>query len=137
MLDSGETLARFAAVLHLLGKPAFDQGGQPWQDARLLVRLRNELVHYKSKMASELDRTSLIAALRRQNTAPPTYMPDNMAGWFPHLCLSAPRAAWSVETAVSFLDRFYVYLDVQSPLEHWRNDLVARPATGPANKRTE
>ncbi len=37
---------RFQVVLHVLGRPVFERGAHPWQRAALLMRLRNEIVHY-------------------------------------------------------------------------------------------
>ncbi|MDR3686926.1 MAG: hypothetical protein P4L93_08230 [Coriobacteriia bacterium] len=132
MLDSGPVTGRYDAVLHLLKRTEIDRGSSLWEQTQLLVKLRNELVHYKSRMASELELTKLIAALRAQPIAGPTFMPDNIAGWFPHVCLSAPRAAWATETAIAFLDDFYNRLGLASPLVPWRADLIARPSTGSA-----
>ena len=47
MLEGNRLLDRFQLALLLLGHRAFDPGRQPYQDAQLVVRLRNELVHYK------------------------------------------------------------------------------------------
>jgi len=127
MLDSGDIMSRYSAVLHLLSKPPLDLSRNPCQDMRLLVRLRNEVVHYKSKYSSEFERTKTVASLKAQDIPIPTYMPENVSGWFPHACLSAPRAAWAVETAVAFLDEVYLLLGVESPLVKWRDHFVARP----------
>jgi hypothetical protein len=123
MLDGERTMERCAYVLHLLGKPAFERGCNPWQDAALLVRLRNELVHYKSRLASEVDQTSFVEALRSQALPEPPFRAPNTLGWFPHGCLSAARAAWAVKASSAFIDGFNERLGVRSPLAHWQDDL--------------
>jgi hypothetical protein len=47
-----------------------DRGTQPWQDADLLVRLRNELVHYKSKWGQEMEKLKL-SSLKQLHPCPP------------------------------------------------------------------
>jgi hypothetical protein len=136
MIDRQDTLSRYAAVLHLLGKPRLDPSAQPWQDADLLVWLRNEVVHYKSLWASELDRMKRIKALRQKPIPAPPFVPSNTVGWFPHACLSAPRAAWAVETAKGFLDVFYDRLGLQSPVEWAENSLPGSLNPHPTNEST-
>jgi len=48
-IDREPTLRRYDLVLHLLGKPAL-KGARPYQDADLLTRLRNELIHLQIEM---------------------------------------------------------------------------------------
>ena len=42
-------LAKAVSVPHLLFGVSFQKGKQPYQDFRLLVRIRNDIVHYKMK----------------------------------------------------------------------------------------
>jgi hypothetical protein len=56
VIDGESVLERYQIVLHLLEKNCLNRGEQPWQDAALVVRLRNELVDYKSRWGAELDR---------------------------------------------------------------------------------
>lgn len=49
VIDSQQTLHRFELILHLLQRPALDRGSEPYQSAALVVRLRNEITHYKSR----------------------------------------------------------------------------------------
>lgn len=124
-LENLDALKRYAAVIHLLGKPAFDRGAQPWQDAQLLIRLRNEITHYKSRSGAEMDRASLYAALIAKATPRPPFWPERGMNFFPLHCFSAARAAWAVTTTMSLISAVYARLEVQSPLsnypENWFN----------------
>lgn len=121
MIDKQSALARFDTVLHLLGKPSFARGTQPYQDATLLVKLRNEVVHYKSQWRSAGEQSRLMLSLKQQGlSAPPFYM-DAM--FFPHQCLSAARAEWAVRTAVAFLDAFFDKLGSGNVLDGYRASL--------------
>jgi hypothetical protein len=90
---------------------------QPWQDMTTLVRLRNELVHYKSKWGEQMSQEKFISktlpGLRL--TLPPFV--DSGSNYFPHLLLGAACAAWSVRTAVAFLDTFYERMGIESRLK--------------------
>jgi hypothetical protein len=44
-LERWSTREKYRIVLLCAGAPNFDKGAQPYQDANLLVRLRNRLVH--------------------------------------------------------------------------------------------
>jgi len=126
VIDGEDTLSRYNLVLHLLGKDRLDRGAQPWQHAALLVKLRNALVHYKSKWGTQLEDSKTFAAIIRLNHARPPFIPANGVNFFPHQCLSAGCAAWAVDTAVAFLDAFYVHLGISCVLEHHRSALAAR-----------
>jgi hypothetical protein len=100
-----KTLVKFeAAVTRCAGKP-YDKSRAPYQDAVLLIDLRNFIVHYKSERDTELNKH---AKLERQLTGkfPECSMYAANALWFPHRCLSAGCAEWSVKTAEALVDDF-------------------------------
>jgi hypothetical protein len=127
-IDREDVLSRYSLVLHLLRRPALDPGAQAWQEAALVVRLRNEITHYKSRWGIELDRSKLFSALQGKHSKPPPFVPKAGVNFFPLQCLSAERAAWSVESVVAFLSSYYVALGVESPVaRHDPAAFVARP----------
>jgi hypothetical protein len=122
-IDGEGVLERYRLVLHLLHRPALDWGSQPCQDAALVIKLRNELVHYKSRWSSELDRASLFRALRGKRLRRPSFMVVG-ASFFPHECLSADCADWAVRSCVALLDAFYVNLGLPGRLDPFRDRLT-------------
>ncbi|OHE60225.1 MAG: hypothetical protein A2Z47_10765 [Thermodesulfovibrio sp. RBG_19FT_COMBO_42_12] len=118
-IDRRSVLERYQLVLHLLRKKCLDPGVQPWQDASLVVRLRNELVHYKSKWASELERSKLLRALQDKNHQKPPFIKGS-ANFFPHECLSAACASWGVQSIVAFFDAFYTHMGFPDRLNPYR-----------------
>lgn len=116
IIDDQEALTRFKLILHLLDKPPMPEGEQPWQDMAVLVRLRNELIHYKSKWGKEMDRQKFFASLKSLHLAKPPFVPTN-TNFFPRQFLGASCAAWSVRTAVGFLNGFYVRMGIESRLK--------------------
>lgn len=126
VVEKQPVLERYGVVLHLLGREAMDPSAQPWQDAALLVRLRNALVHYKAKPGRELARQKLIRTLMDQQLDDPPFYNPNLA-FFPHRCLSASRAAWAVEAGIAFLDEFADRLGGGNPREMFSDWMRPRP----------
>lgn len=119
IIDHEPVLERYAFVLHLLRKSPFSRGAQPWQDADLVVRLRNELVHYKSRWGQARDRSKLLQTLQAKSALKPPFMPTGM-NFFPYHCLSAARALWGARSCFEFLDSFYARLDMHKRLDPFR-----------------
>ena len=87
-IDKLDSLERFKVILRLLGKPPLLEGEQPWQDMAVLVKLRNEITHFKSKWGQEMERQKLYRALQGfKLPKPPFVLPGS--NFFPHHCLSA------------------------------------------------
>ena len=122
-VDEQSALTRFDLMLHLLKRTPLDKGSNPYQSAALVVRLRNELVHYKSRWGAEMERNKLQVALRSLGHKAPPFTDPNM-NFFPHLCLSADCAAWALASVVAFLESFYVALGVPSRFVDYRARLV-------------
>jgi hypothetical protein len=123
IIDRESVLNRYWMILHLLRRPPLDRGTQPWQDADLLVRLRNELVHYKSKWGQEMERQKLFKLLKDLHHPSPPFVKGGM-NFFPHECLSAACAKWAVRTAAAFIESFYDRLDIPSPLKPYSTHLT-------------
>jgi hypothetical protein len=115
MIDGQQTVHRYDIVLALLHKPAFDKGAKPYQHACLLIKLRNELIHYKSKWGKELDQDKTISGLKSLRFDKPSFIHPS-TNFFPLRCLSASLASWAVTTGVSFIDEFYRKLSISSSL---------------------
>lgn len=116
VIDDEPTLHRYELMLHILRRPSLDRGGNPFQSADLLVKLRNELVHYKSRWQEEMERQKLFARLKQLRFQEPPFITADTP-FFPHKCLSASLASWCVNTSVAFITDFYARLGIESPLE--------------------
>lgn len=106
LIDREESLKRYVRVLHLLKKEALDVGGPIWGDAKTVVQLRNELVHYKSKWSTELERIKFLKRLQDMKHPKPPFIPASGC-FFPYECLSAACASWAVQSCIAFLRAFY------------------------------
>src|SRR4051812_29616230 len=112
-------LNRWQTIMHLLGKGRFDPGAQPFQDADLLVSLRNELVHHKSQWGGALSKKTLVGRLMQKGFSVP---PWALAGHndFPYRILVAECAIWAATAATNFLDAAYQRLGVEGVLDRNR-----------------
>jgi hypothetical protein len=106
LIDREGPLTRYRRVLHLLKKEPLDTGGAIWENAKLVVQLRNELMHYKSKWSSELERTKFLNRLQDMKHPKPPFVPS-LGSFFPYECLSAACASWAVQSCIGFLRAFY------------------------------
>ena len=123
VVDDQDTLSRFEVILHLLRKSPLPRGAEPFQSTALVVRLRNELIHYKSRWGVEMGSSKLYAALQSLGHQPPPFSDPSM-NFFPHRCLSADCAAWALGSVVAFLEAAYQALGVPSRFEAYRSRLV-------------
>jgi hypothetical protein len=115
-------LDKYEIVLALLHKSPLKKGEAIYQNASLLVDLRNELEHYESKWEGKTKRATLLKTLQQKKFAPPPFV-NPAANFFPHKALSAACARWAVETSAAFIDHAYDLLGVPSMLDaHRRSD---------------
>lgn len=114
--ERNPTLVKACLILTLLNKVDIDKKSSPFQDMKLVIELRNELGHYKSKGTSDLDREEVFARLRSKNNTPPEFYNNQNYNFFPHICLSHHRAQWALNTTINFINEFYNLLGIQSPL---------------------
>jgi hypothetical protein len=120
-LDKLQPLERYKLILCILHRQPLPEGNLPWQDMVTLIKLRNEITHYKSNWGADMERKSLFKTLRQLHLSKPRFVPSSGTNFFPHQFLGAECAAWSVQTAVAFIDAIYERLGVESPLESYRS----------------
>ena len=107
------TLSKYQVALNLAGKKEFEKGKSPYQDAALVVELRNALTHFKpgwfvADVSSDpvyMTEHELEKKLRGKFSTNPftgRYNP-----FFPDKCLSAGCAAWALETSHELVKEFF------------------------------
>lgn len=118
LVETGEMLARNALLdryqltLHLLGSAPFDTGTQPFQDARLVVQLRNELVHYSPRWRTTGDERKFERALQSKNFALNPFTGEGNP-FFPDKALGHGCADWAWATVVGFADTFFDRIGIE------------------------
>jgi hypothetical protein len=99
-------LDKYQMALTFLRKPQFEPGQPPYQDASLVVRLRNELVHYKPRSLGG-DAEHTLARQLGGKFADNALMAGSGNPWFPDKCLGHGCADWSVRSVVALADNFF------------------------------
>jgi hypothetical protein len=121
-------LDKYQAALRLGKKPMFEKGKKPFQDVKVLIDLRNALVHFKPEWViantggvAEKDLHVLENKLKKKFTLNP-FLKDKRP-LFPTLCMSHGCAKWAVDSAVIFVERFYAEMRMTNPLDTIRESL--------------
>jgi hypothetical protein len=105
-------LDKYQIALTFLRKPQFESGQRRYQDASLVVKLRNELVHYKPRSLGG-DAEHTVARQLSGKFDDNALMSGSGNPWFPDKCLGHGCAAWSVRSIVAFADDFFGRIGVE------------------------
>lgn len=105
-------LGKYTKALTCLQKRPFSSNHPPYWDAKLVVRLRNTLVHYKPKSLGggvEHDLAEELAGRFMDNRL----MNGSGNPWFPDKCLGHGCAEWAVHSVTVFADEFFRRIGVE------------------------
>jgi hypothetical protein len=98
-------LQKYQIALLLVDKDRLNPGVPPYQDAESLIKLRDSLIHYKPEWDNEAGQHQKLENRLRGKFVLSPYA-ETGSLWFPHQCLGAGCAQWSVVTARDFSDGF-------------------------------
>lgn len=110
------TLEKYQVALGFAGAQRFDAGAAPYQDVKLLTKLRNALVHFEP--SSHHEGISEPTRLERSLTGkfplnplvayPEGSRPDDpVVPFLPNRCLGHGCALWSLRSSVAFTREFF------------------------------
>jgi hypothetical protein len=106
-----KTLEKYQIALDALGVPVFDKGGWPYQDAKTLMSLRNEIVHhvpYETELLNN-KRVSKRPKLEvRLQTLIGECPHEGIKDYFPENCFHQACAEWASKTSQMFVDEFLI-----------------------------
>lgn len=106
-------LEKYQLVLRCCGQEALKPGEPPYQDANLVIRLRNKLMHYKTathNVGDEEDGFSRGLAAKFVGNRLLADL-ENVV-FFPDKCLSSSCAKWAVQSVKHLADEFFGRLGV-------------------------
>jgi hypothetical protein len=95
-------LDKHQMALLLCGKEAMNQGTNPFQDANLLIQLRNALVHFRPAWREVGAMEKLDEQLEARFKPNGLIAENDGRAWIPHRAAGAGGAVWACETARSF-----------------------------------
>lgn len=122
-------LQKYQIALELAQKKIFDAGAQPYQDVNLLVKLRNDLVHYEpeSVKSPSSDDFGPADIHRYEKMLSGKFLANPLTGqgnpFYPDKCLGHGCAEWAVNSSVKFVDDFFSRMGLFSPYDHVRDRL--------------
>lgn len=105
-------LGKYQMALLLGGAKQFDKGMQPYQDAQLLVDLRNALVHFRPEWHDSDGDRRLSKRLAERVKPSGLLSAEDGSDWVTVKVLGAAGAEWAVATAQRFASEWSVRLGV-------------------------
>jgi hypothetical protein len=128
---------KYSSALEIIIGTKLNKGGRSAQDVKILLKLRNELVHYKPQKIQEhsskkkRDGTKKqysfdFDELERQKRFSDNVLFEGGNNYFPDRCLGSGCAFWVADSALKFVDEFYLKLGIipKSTLERFKNDAI-------------
>jgi hypothetical protein len=128
-VDRSNSLLKYQIALSSAGKAPFHTGAQPYQDMRLLLDLRDRLIHFKPETISAgqtEEQADLHAVEKRLGSKFPLnpLMPRETENpFYPDKCLSHGCAKWAVESALRFADDFCSRMKITPRHDPYRSSL--------------
>lgn len=110
--ERASILDKFQLALVLRSKQKLNRGDIAWQEAALLIELRNALTHFKPEWSDEADRHDKLSRRLASTLAPSMFLPGEVL--FPRSWASASTAEWSVSAVVRFVQAFEVAAGIES-----------------------
>jgi hypothetical protein len=118
--DRGErylsVLAKYQMALVLAGLPRLDEGANPYQDAKMLIELRNLLVHFRPNW-HDYDETDKLEQKMKSRFAGSTLQPPGSRPWFPVVALGAGCAEWAYDTSKALADAWSSQMNLRPNYE--------------------
>lgn len=104
-------LEKYQFFLILLNKAEFDKGKNPYQDTNVLIKLRNDLVHYNPEWIDANDEPTENKPHRYESALigrfeENLFMKSSGNPFYPYKCLGYGCADWAVTTAKNFVAKF-------------------------------
>ncbi|MGA2534074.1 MAG: hypothetical protein ABSG19_13685 [Candidatus Aminicenantales bacterium] len=124
------SLCKYSKALEYLKKKEYSEKDPVYDSAKLLSNLRNALVHFVPEWTGT-DPRNLVPGLTGKISLSPLF--GEAFPFFPHRCLSADCARWSLRTVCAFVDDFYERIGIKprQPYLEIRSELKALKDTEP------
>ena len=118
-------LEKLQVALTFADSQAFDAGVAPYQDARLLIKLRNFIVHAKPEWITAGVKKGKVPNLEEQLRLKFKLNPLAPEGseFFPNKCLGHGGANWAVVSVLKLTDEFFSRMKMIPTYDHVREDL--------------
>lgn len=133
--DRAPLLNKYQKILVLAGKPEFDEGDRAFANLRILIEIRNHLMHYKREWVVVRDgrtpetpdetTTKKFEKILKEKFAMNPFARKNQP-FFPVKCLGHGCAEWAIINSLIFTNEFFRRLELPAPYEGIRDELETR-----------
>jgi hypothetical protein len=132
--DRAPLFDKYQKILAIAEKFPFDENDQAFANLRILIGIRNHLMHYKREWVVVRDRgpgnedeatTEKFEKILKKKFATNPLATRNQP-FFPDKCLGHGCAEWAVMNSLIFTDEFFRRLELPAPYEGIRGDLGTR-----------
>jgi hypothetical protein len=133
--DRAPLLNKYQKILVISGEDPFDENDQAFANLRMLVDIRNHLMHYKREWVvfhehwspdkGNEGTTEKFEKILKKKFAINPFAHKNQP-FFPDKCLGHGCAEWAVVNSLIFTDEFFRRLDLPAPFEGIRRELATR-----------
>jgi hypothetical protein len=119
-------LEKYQVCLKTAQKLEFKPGELPFQDIRLLIDLRNALVHFKPEIIywRETKPQEIENKLRGKFALNPFVAGSPSIPFFPSKCLGYGCALWAVKGSLAFTDEFFSRMSLEPVYKELRKFLI-------------
>jgi hypothetical protein len=115
-VDRYSILKKYEVALVACQAAPYEKKGSIYQAAAALIELRNALTHFKPEWDHSLDRHARLRERLNDRFNSCALAPKTMI-WFPHACMGAGCAKWSVLVVRDFITDFCSRLDIELRLQ--------------------
>nr|WP_321353136.1 hypothetical protein [uncultured Methanoregula sp.] len=126
-------LKKYEIALAIAEKPSFDKGSIPYQNVKILIQLRNYLMHFEPEWIEIQPRNNKDCNFNEHKFArlfrgkfEENPLAHKIKPFFPEKCLGHGCAEWAVKNSVSFTDDFFQKLDFPTPFDNLKENLLTR-----------
>lgn len=125
--DQKSTLCKYQLFLEAAGAPALDKSRQPYSEVALLIKLRNNLIHYNASWldtgTAKMLRSGALVTSKLDNPVAQLPKLPGIAGQSSTAWLSSGTAKWAFSSALAFTEEFYQLLKITPQHDHIRDEL--------------
>lgn len=119
----GPKNVKYEIALGLAEKEPLDHGVVIYQDVRLLIKLRNALIHYEPMSSTSTAESSRKLEQKFQSKFLLNPLTGRKTPFFPERCLGHGCAKWAVKSSVKFVDHCLSTLEIEPVFNSVRTSL--------------
>jgi hypothetical protein len=116
-------LDKYEFALALAERELFDRGSLVYQDTKLLISMRNALIHYEPLSSTSTHESSQKWENKFRGKFSLNPLTGSKTPFFPIRCMGYGCARWAVESSVSVVDDFCSRLGIEPVFNSVRNSL--------------